>query len=511
MVRRLACISALLLLLVVGLAQITVTAPAAPAAPAAQAGGTAGVAGQPTRPAQSKRPNIVLITTDDEADYDMRWMPRTRRLLGEAGVTFSDSVSPHPLCCPARAEILTGQFAQNNGVRTNEGHKHGGFRAMHSYRNTIGPWLQHAGYRTAFVGKFLNGYRSTSRNIPGWNEWNPLLEDFGAYQYYNFSARHNDVIRRHPRVHVSDFLAGQTARLVRKFSKRRQPFFIWQSHVAPHGACVPDGDSWCWGPPVPARRHADILEDVQPPSFSDPAFFERDVADKPAYLKSLSTSSQRLAELRQSFTRRIQSLQSVDEAVARTIRVLRDTGELSNTVVVFTSDNGFVLGEHRWTGKDVPYEQSLQVPLIVRGPGLPKGVTRRDTVATVDLAPTFVDLANAKPTVPLDGRSLLPLARRGAASGWQNLLIQNGPRLGEGDGAGWSYRGVRTRRYTYVEYTRYGTELYDRRLDPHQLTNLAGLPAYSKVQRELQRRAHVLRNCSGKSCRRSFGPLPPVG
>ncbi len=205
MVRRLACISALLLLLVVGLAQVTVTAPAAPAA---QADGTAGVAGQPTRPAESKRPNIVLITTDDEADYDMRWMPRTRRLLGEAGVTFSDSVSPHPLCCPARAEILTGQFAQNNGVRTNEGHKHGGFRAMHSYRNTIGPWLQHAGYRTAFVGKFLNGYRSTSRNIPGWNEWNPLLEDFGAYQYYNFSARHNDVIRRHPRVHVSDFLAA---------------------------------------------------------------------------------------------------------------------------------------------------------------------------------------------------------------------------------------------------------------------------------------------------------------
>jgi arylsulfatase A-like enzyme len=215
--------------------------------------------------------------------------------------------------------------------------------------------------------------------------------------------------------------------------------------------------------------------------------------------------------MQQNFTRRIQSLQSVDEAVARTVRVLRETGQLRNTVIVFTSDNGFLLGEHRWIGKDVPYEQSLQVPLVVRGPGLPRGVTRRDTVATVDLAPTFVDLADASPTVPLDGRSLLPLARHRAATGWQDLLIQNGPRLGEGDGVGWSYRGVRTRRYTYVEYARYGTELYDRRVDPHELTNVAGQPAYRDVQRELQRRAHALQNCAGKSCRRDFGPLPSTG
>lgn len=454
------------------------------------------------------RPNIVLITTDDQADYDLRWMPRTRRLLGQAGVTFRDSVSPHPLCCPARAEILTGQFAQNNGVRTNEGQRHGGYKAMHSYRDTIGPWLRAAHYRTAFIGKFLNGYRSSSPRIPGWDEWHPLLEDMGAYRYYDFSARDNDVIRHYTDVHVSDFIAGETATLVRRFAGQHRPFFIWQSHVAPHGACVPDGDSWCWGPPVPARRHSSMLGGVRPPSFDDPAFFERDLTDKPAYLHGLAATPRRREVLHEHFTRRIQALQSVDEAVAKTIRVLRQTGELRNTLVLFTSDNGFVLGEHRWMGKDVPYEPSIQVPLLLRGPGLPRGVTRDATVATVDLAPTFVELAHARPTVALDGRSLVPLAEDASATGWEDLLIQDGPRLGEGDGAGWSYRGVRTARYTYVEYTMYGTELYDRQRDPHELTNVAGDPAYEAVERALRRRAQALRTCSGESCRRDFGPLP---
>jgi N-acetylglucosamine-6-sulfatase len=153
----------------------------------------------------------------------------------------------------------------------------------------------------------------------------------------------------------------------------------------------------------------------------------------------------------------------------------------------------------------------LQVPLLVRGPGLPHGVTRDATVATVDLAPTFVELAHATPTVPLDGRSLLPVAKSDAAKGWQTILIQNGPRLGEGPGVGWSYRGVRTQRYTYVDYSIYRTELYDRHRDPHELTNVAGRPAYRAVERELRRRLAVLKTCSGASCRRDFGRLPPVG
>jgi N-acetylglucosamine-6-sulfatase len=143
----------------------------------------------------------------------------------------------------------------------------------------------------------------------------------------------------------------------------------------------------------------------------------------------------------------------------------------------------------------------------MRGPRFPRGVTRRATVATVDLAPTVVDLAGLRPTVPMDGRSLLPVAR-GEGQGWQSLLIQAGPRFGEGDGSRWFFRGVRTPRYTYVDYPRYGTELYDRRRDPHQLRNVAGAAAYAAVREELGRRLEALETCSGASCQRDFGPVP---
>lgn len=456
------------------------------------------------------RPNIVLITTDDQVDDEMRWMPRTRRLLGAAGVTFRDMVSPHPLCCPARAEILTGQFAQNNGVRTNWG-PFGGFKAMNSYRDTIAPWLHSAGYSTGFVGKFLNGYRSTSRRVPGWDEWHPLLQDGGLYRYYGFAQRHDDAVRVYRRGYVTDVLTRTSNRLLRTFAGRSRPFFLWVSHVAPHQACIVGRRGCRWGPPIPAVRDRSVLEHVRPPSFNDPAFLERDVSDKPSYLWGLDRSSSRRGEIRRLFTRRIQSLRAVDRSVARTIRVLRETGELADTVVVFTSDNGFLLGEHRWLDKHVPYEPALQVPLLVRGPGIPQGVTREATVAMVDLAPTFVDLGALTPTVPLDGRSLLPVLRSASSPGWQNLLIQDGPRHWAGDGARWFYRGVRTSRYTYVEYPRYGKELYDRLHDPYELRNVAGAPAYRAVLRTLHQRLLVLKDCAGAMCRREPGAVPRVG
>lgn len=451
------------------------------------------------------RPNIVLITADDQTDYDLRWMPRTRRLIGKMGVRFSDAISPHPLCCPARAEILTGEFAQNNGVRTNWGPL-GGFDALDDYDDTIGPWFQAGGYRTAFVGKFLNGYRSTSRRVPGWHQWHPLLHDKGLYHYYHFWARHNDVVRLHPSTYVTDVLAATTARVVRRLASGRRPFFLWQSHIAPHLACREF--LGCELPPVPARRHEQLFRHARLPARSDPAFLEGDVRDKPSWLRDLSSSPRRVRPLRNLFIRRIQSLQAVDAAVARTVRALRRAGVLENTVVVYTSDNGYLLGEHRWSGKDVPYEEALQVPLLVRGPGIPRGERRPQTVATVDLARTFVRLARLEPTRPLDGRDLMAIARSPRAAGWRSVLIQSGPRFGMSDGASWFYRGVRTRRYTYAEYPRYRTELYDRRRDPHQLVNLARRPAYRQIRRELHIRLDELRSCAGPSCRVAFGPLP---
>jgi N-acetylglucosamine-6-sulfatase len=460
-------------------------------------------AGPGTETRADRRPNIVLITSDDQAEYDMRWMPKTRRLLGRAGVTFTDSVSPHPLCCPARAEILTGQFAQNNGVRTNKG-LHGGYGALHTKQQTIGSWLRTAGYRTMFTGKFLNMYRGG--HVPGWDEWHPFV-GAGVYRYYDYQVSHNGDVRWYHDLHQADFLARQTVRSLRQFATDDRPFFVWQSHVAPHGACVPLDETGCWTLPVPARRHQGTLGGFRPPSFTHPAYDEADVSDKPSLLSDLHLGSRRrIAAL---FQARIEALQSVDEAVARTVRTLRDLGELQNTLILFTSDNGYLLGEHRYTGKVMPYERSLQVPLLMRGPGVPQGIRRHQQVATIDLAPTFLDAAGAEATLPMDGRSLLPLGRSARARGYDTLLIQAGPQTPEDyDFGGWFYRGVRTARYTYAHYPRYGVELYDRLLDPHQLRSVAGEPAYRRVEAELARRTRVLEGCSGGSCRARFGPLP---
>jgi N-acetylglucosamine-6-sulfatase len=153
---------------------------------------------------------------------------------------------------------------------------------------------------------------------------------------------------------VTDLLAGESAQVLRRFARGTRPFFLWESHIAPHDACVPIEGASCWGPPRPSGRDSHRLENVRPPSFRDPAFLERDVHDKPAYLRGLGRSRERRELIGLYFTRRIQSLQAVDRAVARTIRVLRATGELGRTVVIFTSDNGFLLGEHRWMYKSRP-------------------------------------------------------------------------------------------------------------------------------------------------------------
>lgn len=453
------------------------------------------------------QPNIVLITSDDQTLYDMRWMPKTRHVLGDFGATFTHAVSPNPNCCPSRAEILTGQVSQNNGVRTNAG-RFGGMRALNDYDDTIGPWLQAAGYYTGFTGKFLNNFFAGTRPRPGWDQFDAMVEGMGLYRYYDFAVSHNGHVRWHRNIHESRFLARDGARIIRKAVAADKPFFLWESQLAPHDALIHQR----WGPPVPAAGDTELFGRVKPPSFNDPAFMEADISDKPGFIPHNHLPTRR--QLRTWFVRRIQSLQSLDDAVAQLVEVLRASGQLKNTVIVFTSDNGYLLGEHSYKGKVLAYEQALRVPLLVRGPGIPAGVTREATVATVDLAPTFVALAAASPTVTMDGRSLLGILRRGTGSGYSTLLVQAGPRTGTPlahtgtDPSGWLYRGVRTARYTFVEYPRYGAELYDRYRDPSELVNVATSPAYKAIRRQLARRTRALSICAGASCRRNFPPLP---
>jgi len=453
------------------------------------------------------RPNIVLITTDDQRTDDLRWMPRTRALLGRRGVTFPRMLSPHPVCCPARAEILTGQYGQNNGVLSNGG-RWGGYKRL-DVDHTLATWLSAAGYRTAFAGKHLNLYRARAGRDPGWTRFNPLL---GAiYRYTSFTAL-NDGHRQTGR-YLTDYLSHKTSRYVRRFAPADKPFFIWTSYVAPHSSrhpCGRGGTKRCSAPPIPARRHRLLHPHAVPPSFRSPAFNERNVSDKHPELRDNPRLPR--SRVRRLHLARIRSLASVDEAVAALIRTLRRTGELSNTVVLFTSDNGYQMGEHRLLTKNQPFESSLHVPLLVRGPGIPHGDVSRQPVTMVDLAPTILELARAEADLVVDGQSLVPLLRapRTARHQGDTQLIQAGPRPRRGPR--WFFRGVRTARYTYAHYDGNGfRELYDRRRDPAQLRNVARSPAYRAVVAELERRTRRLKTCTGQDCNVRFGPVPRPG
>lgn len=437
--------------------------------------------------AAAQRPNIVLITTDDMTRTDLRWMPLTRKLLVDRGANLTMFLSNHPLCCPARAEILTGQYGHNNGVHSNGG-DNGGYQALRDKGNHVGRWLQRSGYRTAFVGKHLNHWARTRHRQPGWTIFNPILK--GTFTPQGLTMFRDGRPKRYPGVYTADLIGDFTHAYVRRFAASKRPFFIWASHVPPHEM------RWKgrWGPPVPPRRYRNVYPEAVPPSLTHPAFNEADVTDKPAWVQARNRVSRtRMIRFHRA---RIRSLRAVDDQVGRLVRVLRRTGELSNTAIVFTSDNGFQLGEHRAVGKNYPYEASVRVPLAVRGPGIQAGTVSSASYSLVDLAPTFTDLAGARAGRRVDGASMLNTLR-GEGEGYTTVLTQAAWRGKQP----WWWRGLRSKDHVYVRYAGGFEELYDLAVDPGEERNVAGVPEYQAVLDEQRALLSRLRSCTGSACR----------
>jgi len=451
----------------------------------------------PAAPAEDDRPNIILITTDDMNQSDLEWMPKTRRLLGQAGVTVDGFISNHPLCCPARAQIFTGQFAHNNRVHDNEYSRFGGYKRLRDPGQHVGRWLRDAGYRTAFVGKHMNGWEFTAPRQPGWTVFDPLLK--GIYAPYGITTFGNGTPRRYDDVYTADLVGRLSVRYIKRFAAQEVPFFIWVSQMPPHGMFV-DGE---WTLPVPARRHEGRYATAVPPSLAHPAFNEADISDKHPWMRDIGPA--RVDDVTAWHRARVESLAAVDDQVGRTVAALREAGELSNTYIFFTSDNGLMLGEHRLWNKNKPYEPNLRIPLLVRGPNLPAGTLRAATYGLVDLAPTFLELAQAEAGLTVDGRSMMGTLRDDEPS-YPDYLIQAAgadlrPPPGTPDRPWW-WRGVRSSDYVYVRYNDGFEELYDMRADPGQLTNVASLPEYAEVKRQYADRLKSLKRCTGDECRR---------
>jgi arylsulfatase A-like enzyme len=253
--------------------------------------------------------------------------------------------------------------------------------------------------------------------------------------------------------------------------------------------------------PVPAPRHRDAFSGVPVPRSA--AFDEADVSDKPYWIRGRARLAlEEMAVLEEAWQQRQESLRAVDEGVERIVRALRDAGELDDTLVVFTSDNGFVLGDHRtMAGKRLAYEPSIRVPLLMRGPGIPPRTARSQLVWNGDLAPTILEAAGARAPWAFDGQSLWPLIRDPALRSGRAVLLEAAP--GRRSYGRPRYTGLRTPTHTYVEHFRGPVELYDLRRDPDQLRNLAGTERAARLKAVLAGRLDRLRHCDGASCRAS--------
>ncbi len=493
------------------------------------------------------RPNIVTVMADDMRVDDLRYMPAVRRLVAGTGLRYRNSFSPDPLCCPARASFLTGLYSHNHGVLSHE--VPWGFAAFDDHAS-IATALQGSGYRTAFVGKYLNGYgsqpsrvtgESSFRYVPaGWTDWYAAVsrpedsgfDSGGTYNYFNTLFNVNGTIDDSQAGRYQTSVLGGFARaLVTRYSQRRAPFFLYLSSVAPHhgtprepddpvdvpssqGGTVrlvtPARPSW-----VKGRFDAAISRAPGVPLDGGPA--EANNTDKPRSMRSLrEPSPEELTGMRDAARQRAESLYVLDGQIARLVATLKRTGEWRNTVFMFTSDNGYFLGEHRVRqGKIKAYEPSLRVPFVITGPGIPRG-TRFDPVSTVDVSATIAELAGAHMPYRPDGRSIV--ASFQADRGWtvpvvtegheDNMLFPSDPALmAAGFHDGRTTSGLRTPRYKFVRYSNGDVELYDLDRDPTELRNVAAVDRYADTRTLLQRMWVRLRDCAAVACRE---PMPRV-
>ena len=424
---------------------------------------------------RSARPDIVLIVTDDQRWDTLSQMPGVQRLLADRGLTFANAFVTNPLCCPSRSTILTGTHSHSTGVYTNEGAH--GLNAFED-RSTIATWLDDAGYATAFIGKYFNGSWPTRYVPPGWDRW-AAFRNAGDL-YYNYDLLVDGRARAYgsdDRSYSTDVLARYAERFIRT-TPDDDPLFLMLSSFAPHSPRTPPPSS----PPGAAA--------VWQPG---PNLPETDVSDKPAYIQALkAVGPERVLEAHEAWAEQVAALRSVDAMVTGVVRALRETGRLDEALIVFTSDNGIAIGEHGWTYKLTPYEESIRVPLVMRYDPLTDGGDTDALATNVDIAPTIAALAGVL-APGAEGRSLLPILDGRATVVREDFLIEHLEyRSDRGLPDPPTYCAVRTREHLFVHYATGEEELYDLARDPWELENLASNPDHREELAALRHRTKQL-------------------
>ncbi len=456
------------------------------------------------------QPNIVFVLTDDLTADLLPYMPNVQRLAAR-GTSFANYFVTDSLCCPSRASILTGAYPHDTGIFRNTGADGGflAFRAKGLEQDTYATNLQGVGYRTALMGKYLNQYSPSRIRTalggpyvpPGWSDWTVTGN---GYQGFGYRLAHTVQVVRHgysAKDYLTNVLAREGLGFVDESVAAGSPFMLNVWTFAPHA------------PAIPAPQDAHRFNDLTAPR--DPAFDEADMSDKPPWLRDHpALTDVQIARIDESFRDRVRSVQAVDRLVGRLQRRLRALGVARNTYIVFSSDNGYHLGQHRLTpGKLTAYDSDVRVPLIVTGPGVPAGRTVDAMTENTDLCPTFAQLAGAPAPPRADGHSLVPLLRGtpptpddATAAGWRDaVLIEHHGNVGgagdpdappAGSGNPPSYEALRSKTALYVEYADGERELYDLAADPFELHNLADEVPPELLAR-LSAQLATMANCHG--------------
>lgn len=469
-------------------------------------------------------PNIIIILTDDVDTKLMPYVPQANELIAKQGATFTNYFITTPICCPSRTSMLRGQYSHNTDILENSpGFVR--FFKLNEEMETLPVWLNNTGYQTSLIGKYLNAYPTNAgRNYvpPGWSDWHSFLYQQGDNDfYYSYILNENGELVEYgdaPEDYSTDVIREKSINFINKNAQENTPFFLLISVYAAHG------------PSTPAPRHAGLYSDLEYPK--GPSFDEQDVSDKPTVIQELASSGDEFDEddANVLFGKRAETLQSADELVAEVIQTLEQNGQLENTYVIFTSDNGFHMGEHRVpSGKGMPYEEDIHVPFYIRGPGIEPNTQVTQMVANIDLAPTIAALTSTKTADFIDGRSFVPLLTpQTNPFAWRKgLLIE----IGYGENLyglepqnislpssvvieypdsnhdnylaqteGGAYRGIRTENFVYAEYENGELEFYDLTIDPYQLQNTASTldPVF---QAQLHAQLEALKTCSAETCR----------
>lgn len=439
---------------------------------------------------QPLRPNILFVLSDDQ-----RWdttdathslsaadvMPRMRAELADSGIEFPEAFMTTPLCCPSRSSILTGEVSHRTGVYKNGGNNGGADDFDDS--STVATWLQGAGYRTALIGKYLNGYNGlwTGTNPPyvppGWTDWYGMKN----VAYYNYTIVEPDGMGGYvqqaygnaPADYSTDVLREKAKTFISSAVGAGQPFFLYLAFKAPHL------------PQTAAPRHDGLFQTLSP--WRPPSYNEPDVSDKPSWLQAKAPENS--AQLDQIRIDQLEMLQAVDEAIGGNpafsitgiMEHLRNLGVADNTIVVYFADNGWLWGEHRLRAKNQPYEESIRAPMFVRYPKLaPLPRIEPRTALNIDLAPTFAELVGTGVPIIEDGVSLVRVLD-GTQPTWRTDF------LAEAWPGSHPWALVREAQWKYTEIpvtpgspsTTFERELYDLVNDPYEETNVASDPQHA--------------------------------